>query len=107
MIKNDIIASEMSRKIRDIVFAVTGKYCSEENLFLGTTNIPIERVLSRHFLYYVLKDKCGYTYTEIHCLSGKGMRGIMKAVHKVREYIFMDPLYSIVGKAINKTLGYE
>jgi hypothetical protein len=103
MVRSDDI---IARKCAQLVCEAIGEPdVTPKTLFNGKTQIPVARAAARHFFYCVMHDIYGYSYTQLSKLTGKNSRGIIRAVHKVREYAVTDKLYSVLSDKINNLLN--
>lgn len=74
-------------------------------LYTGNTNIPLIRSVARYYSFYVMHDKYGFTYNRISKRSGKHPNSVMRSVRRVREGIFIDPLYKYVNAIMTDKLN--
>lgn len=59
----------------------------------------------RHFVYYVLKDKFGYSYRRISHIAGVSVGEVMKQVRKLREGVFYDALFGEILREIERRMA--
>lgn len=62
-------------------------------LFESKKSSPMIVSTCRHFVYYVMKDKFGYSYRRISRVAGVSVGEVMKQVRKMREGVFYDALF--------------
>lgn len=72
------------------------------NLYRGKRTLI--NVCARFFVYRTLHDIYGFSYRELSAHSGTSTKRIMRAVGKIRDFIFIDPLFINIKKEIDKRI---
>lgn len=76
------------------------RMASTEGLYEGHGYLAT--ATARFFVFRTLHDIYGFSYSELSSLSNIKMRRVMRAVKKIRDGIFLDPLYKQIKNEIDK-----
>lgn len=77
--------------------------CSEE-VYVGKKNIPTGRAMARNFIFDVLHNRYGFSYSVIAQRGDCNRESVMRCVRKCHDLQMYDKTYVRVNEMINKKL---
>lgn len=80
------------------------KVVTSEEVYEGKKNIPFARIVARSFIFDLLHNRFGFSYSVIAQRSSMLVTSVMRNVKRCHELIENDKLYQEVYKEIGKEL---
>lgn len=77
---------------------------TSENVYIGKKNIPFVRAIARNFIFDVLHNKYGFSYSVISQRGSCNRESVMRCVRKCHDLVNRDRSYKIVEELINEKL---
>ncbi len=82
----------------------TNKQVPEADIYSGTTKTTLQISIARQLALLFMHDSYGISYKQISARSRMDIKSVMRCVRKAREFIFIDPIYSLVYKMMDERL---
>lgn len=95
---NDVFA-QVERKVCDIVCS-RGLEVRPDELYTGRGNIPVARAMARNYIFYVLHNSYGFSYSAISRRAEMNKESVMRCIRKVQYLSESDALYKHIMEAI-------
>lgn len=95
---NDVFA-QVERKVCDIVRS-RGLEVRPDELYIGRGNIPVARAMARNYIFYILHNSYGLSYSTISRRAKMNKESVMRCIRKVQDFSESDALYKYVMEAI-------
>lgn len=107
MIKNDVMT-----KVEEMICSCVNSHLhtngisvvTTDNVYLGKKNIPFARAVARNFIFDVLHNKYGFSYSSICQRGGCNRESVMRCVRKCHDLSKFNPAYRSVSTAIEEKL---
>lgn len=99
-----MIGEDTIHRIERIICDIVGT--DVDTLYAGSGNIPSSRSCARRFVFLILHDRYGMSYSTLAKHTGLQSSGIMKSMRIIREYIFSDDYYHLMYEKILAYLGF-
>lgn len=82
-----------------------GKGVTSDNVYEGKKNIPFIRIVARSFIFDLLHNKFGFSYSVISQRSGMNVTSVMRNVRKCHDLMEHDKLYQEISREIDEELS--
>ena len=82
-----------------------GEPVTRENVYKGSTRVPLCVSVARQFCYLVMHDMYHVSYSKIAKRSEHSTRSVIAGVAKARELLFIDEIYKAIYSLIRERLG--
>ena len=81
-----------------------GKGVTSDNVYEGKKNIPFIRIVARSFIFDLLHNRFGFSYSVISQRSGMNVTSVMRNVRKCHELVERDKSYQKISEEIDGEL---
>lgn len=81
-----------------------GKGVTSDNVYEGKKNIPFVRIVARSFIFDLLHNRFGFSYSVISQRSGMNVTSVMRNVRKCHELVERDKSYQKISEEIDGEL---
>ena len=82
-----------------------GESVTSNNVYEGKKNIPFIRIVARSFIFDLLHNKFGFSYSVISQRSGMNVTSVMRNVRKCHGLMEHDKLYQEISREIDEELS--